>query len=211
MTSHMFNRLPTVACLLVVPALFPTVAAAGIVDSVRAKYGDNASVQTDVTVTISWKAREKEESRSGRLWLAPGDRFRIEMDNTVWTCDGQTLWQYGAGSGQVIIKRLHDVDLSSHPSKVFATYLTKKYVVASEDQRQAVLVWKADSAAASTAPYREVTLMVDKSDCTITKLSMTDKSGNVNTYAFRKTRFGAIAPEKFVFAVPKGARVLDSR
>jgi outer membrane lipoprotein-sorting protein len=183
-----------------------------LLDQVRQKYHAKASVEAEFGLTINWNVREKIENRNGRLLFAAGDKFRVELDNTVWVCDGQTFWQYSAATNQVIIKRLLDVDLSTHPSQILSTYLNKyQYALKEENDKQAVLAWKADSAGVKN-PYQSITLVVDKKEVLVNKLVVVDRSGNESTYTFKKTKFGITPPPgSFEFEVPAGARILDTR
>jgi len=184
----------------------------GVLETIRAAYGSERTLSTDFDLTILWKVREKQESKSGRMQLAPGDRFRVEMGSATWACDGQTVWQYSSQTNQVVVKRLLDFDISSHPSQMLATYVRGyDYRVLEEDERQATLQWEADSAQAS-ASYRLITLTFDKRKGVVSSLVVIDRHGNQSTYTFKRTAFGESMPRStFEFAIPKGADVLDER
>jgi len=183
-----------------------------IIEQVRRNYNPQTVIEADIVLTIDWKVREKQEQKQGHITLAPGDRFRVELDNTIWVCNGQTFWQYNSATGQVIIKRLLDVDLSSHPSQLFETYLrTYRYEVAQQDADRAVLAWKADSSSAGSF-YTSITLSVDRKKTILQSIAVVDRNGNASTYEFRKTRLGGdVQKSRFEFETPKGAHVLDTR
>jgi outer membrane lipoprotein-sorting protein len=185
---------------------------AGIVETVRERYGSATAITTDIDLTILWKVREKQESRSGTMQLAKGDKFRVELGPTVWVCNGQTVWQYSSASNQVVVKRLLDFDLSSQPSQMLQTFVHDyDYRVLEETDKQAVLFWEADSSHASSF-YRTVTAFYDKRKNVISSFVLIDRHGNESTYRFSKTILGASIPrETFEFAIPKGAHVLDER
>jgi outer membrane lipoprotein-sorting protein len=185
---------------------------AGVVETIRATYGAQTTLTTDFDLTIFWKVREKQESNSGGMQLAPGDRFRVELGPTTWVCDGQTVWQYSTKTNQVVIKRLLDFDISTHPSQMLATYvLGYDYRVLEENERQATLQWEADSAEAS-AFYQQITLTFDKRKNVVVSLVVIDRHGNQSTYQFKRTVFGEQMPRStFELAIPKGADVLDER
>ncbi len=187
-------------------------AAATIIDTLRTRYGSAATISTDLGLTILWKVREKQESKTGSMKLATGDRFRVELGPTTWVCDGQTVWQYSSASNQVVIKRLLDFDLSSHPSQMLATFVNGyEYRVLENTARQAVLSWEADSSEAASF-YRSITVFYDKHKGTISSFALIDRHGNESTYQFTKTVLGGPIPrETFEFAIPKGAHVLDER
>jgi outer membrane lipoprotein-sorting protein len=197
-----------------VPLLFcPSPAAAGIVETIRQRYNGATSFSADVDLSIRWAVREKTESHAGKLWLAPGDKFRVELGPTTWVSDGTAVWQYDSKTGQVIIRRLKDIDLADHPSQLLSTYLNGyTYQVTQDTERQAVLQWQADSAARVSSLYQSITIYYDKLKSAVTSLLVVDRQQNESTYLFKRTVFGAAPPpEVFTFVVPKGARVLDER
>jgi outer membrane lipoprotein-sorting protein len=212
--SRSSQNINLVACVILILLSLATVYSASlpILDQIRAKYTAKTTVDADFNVSIYWKVREKTETKSGHLCFAPGDKFKAELDNTTWVSNGQTFWQYSSANNQVIIKNLIDVDLSSHPSQILSTYLTKyTYKIKEENEKQAVLIWTADSAAAKNF-YQSITLWAEKADASVTKLVVIDRQGNESTYQFKKVKFGiAIPPNTFEFEVPKDASILDTR
>jgi outer membrane lipoprotein-sorting protein len=184
--------------------------AATIVDTLRTRYGSAQTISTDLDLTILWKVREKQESKSGSMQLAAGDRFRVVLGPTTWVCNGQTVWQYSSATNQVVVKRLLDFDLSSHPSQMLSTFVNGyAYRVQENTEKQAVLLWEADSTQ-SASFYRSISVFYDKRKGAISSFAMTDRHGNQSTYQFSKTVLSAPIPrETFEFAIPKGAHVLD--
>jgi outer membrane lipoprotein-sorting protein len=204
---------PLCLCAFAPLLFYPSPAAAGIVETIRQRYSGAASFSADVDLSVRWLVREKTESHSGKLWLAPGDRFRVELGPTTWVSDGKALWQYNSQMGQVIIRRLKDIDLADYPSQLLSTYLNGyTYQVLEDTERQAVLRWQADSAARASSLYQAITIHYDKKKCAVTSLLVVDRQQNESTYLFKRSTFGAApGPAVFTFDVPKGARVLDER
>lgn len=185
---------------------------ADIIETIRNKYNANAPISSELTLNIYWSVREKEETRTGELFLAPGDKFRVELDRSTWVCDGQTVWQYNRNTNQVIIKRLLDIDLSSHPSQILKRYLSDyEYQIREKTDRRAVAVWQADSSDAG-AEYRAITVEIDAKRALIERLVTVDSRGNRAAYVFSDTEIGAEIPaETFTFTIPRGVDVLDTR
>jgi outer membrane lipoprotein-sorting protein len=202
-------RVLTAICVVAATA---ATTSAGIVEDLRSKYAGKGTIVVEFDLTILWKVREKQESRSGRMQLAPGDKFRVELGATTWACNGQTVWQYSTKTKQVVIKRLLDFDLSSHPSQILATYVNDyDYGVLEENDRQAVLQWESLEGDAKSF-YRSITIYYDKHKGAMSSLILVDRHGNESTYLFKRTVFGEkIARETFQFAIPKGVDVLDER
>ena len=185
-----------------------------IMKTVRALYSGKTPIETTFDLHILWKVREKEESKTGRLCIASGDKFRAELGAQSWVCDGQTYWEASRDGNnvQVVIKRAADIDLSMHPSQVLHTYLAKFTFGLKEQKGNLTKVeWKADSLAES-AEVAGIELSIDMKSGFIKALHIVDKSGNESDYRFKKTKIPAKLPGNiFEYAIPKGASVLDMR
>jgi outer membrane lipoprotein-sorting protein len=183
-----------------------------IVKELQQKYAIDKGLELHFDLAIFWAVREKTEKKKGVLYLAPDDKFRAEVDNTVWVSDGTTYWQYSQGTNQVIIKDLLDVDLSMHPSQAVAEYFTSyDYTVKEQNDDRITLVWNAPEGDPAISE-KSIRVRVDPEKKLIKQLQIVDRSGNTSTYTFTKTRVGVtIAPEKFTFLTPQGANVLDTR
>ncbi len=200
-----------IACIVSLAAMAVGVEA-GIVETLKQKYAGDQTIVADFDLTILWKIREKQETKSGRLHLAPGDKFRVELGPTTWVCNGQTVWQYSEKANQVVIKRLLDYDLSQQPSQLLSTFVNDyDYDVLEQNDRQAILQWEADSGDGQ-AFYRTVTIYYDMRKQSLSSLILVDRHGNESTYLFKRTAFGKDIPKDvFEFEIPKGVHVLDDR
>jgi outer membrane lipoprotein-sorting protein len=206
----MMKQRGAICVLLLAMAWLPV--RADLIQQLRERYAAGATLTTEFDLTILWKVREKQESSSGRLFLAPGDKFRVELGPTTWVCDGQTVWQYSSRTKQVLIKRLLDIDLAAHPSQILSRYVSDyEYRVLEDTDKRAILQWEADTG--SPPPlYTSITIHYDKAEDAISSLVVIDRHGNESTYLFKKTTFGSEIPRKvFEFEVPKGVEVLDER
>jgi outer membrane lipoprotein-sorting protein len=203
-------------------ALFTCIAAAnagtsqetGIVSRVLKNYSGSVSLSTSFEVKILWKVREKEEIKRGKIMCAPGDRFRIELGDSKWVCDGTTLWQYDKTVAQVVIQRLSSCDPSLLPSKMLSKYLTMyTFKEQGTKGKNIVFEWVSDSSSTpQKGDARRISFTVDPKNAIVKELLVVDKSGNESMYTFHGTAFGD-APEAraFSFDIPKGARILDER
>jgi outer membrane lipoprotein carrier protein len=200
------RHLPVLACGFAALPCLP--AEPAIMSRVRAAYANAATLQTDFSLDIYWQVREKTERRTGKIFLVKDDKFRVEIDKTLWVSDGSTCWQYSTGSRQVTIKRLQDIDISALPSHVLSSYVRRgRYRLKGESDREITVESEPDSARA-----QPVTLRIDKKSALVTSLQLSDANGNRSTYTFTKTLLGApISREKFTFAPPADAEVLDLR
>jgi outer membrane lipoprotein-sorting protein len=185
-----------------------------IMKAVRSKYNATTSLEARFDLHIFWKVREKEEANSGKIYFAPGDKFRVEAGKTAWVSNGETFWQSDKDDKgvQVVIKRLSEVSVSMLPTHILNTYVADyRYRLTQENATAAIVEWKADSLAMKTQAS-VIRLSIDKKSGTITSLFIIDDSGNESTYSFKKTQFPAKLSETlFEFVPPKGASIFDMR
>ncbi len=213
-TRKLYSRiLPAVAFILTFFAAVHAVSDADrLTSQIRSNYSPENGLKVDFDMEIFWAVREKTEEKDGTLYLMPGDKFRLEVGNVTYVCDGVTYWQYSKNSSQVIIKNLLDVDLSMHPSQVISTYLDDfTYIVENQDEKSATLSWKPEDTQGN-APAKSIRVDIDKQRGTLKRIEVVDKSGNRTRYRFKKTKLNADIPaDRFTFQIPEDARVLDTR
>jgi len=176
----------------------------------RKNYSPETALSAKFALTIYWSVREKKETKKGRIILAPGDRFRVTVDKETFVSDGETFRQYSAGTNQLVVKRLADVDRSTLPSQIFARCLAAyPFRVVERKKGLARFAWTSDSAG---TPYKEIRVEVQEKARRITRCVLTDNNGNTFTYDFTATVFGETFPKgRFAFDVPKNARIVDMR
>ncbi len=185
-----------------------------IMKNVRTLYNAKTSLETKFDLHIFWKVREKEETKTGKIFIAPGDKFRAQLGNALWVCNGETYWQCEQDDRgtQVVVKRLAEVNVAMHPSHVLSRYVGD-YVYRMKEDRGgiAVVEWTADSLA-NQSEAAVIRLSIEKKSGKIATLFVIDKSGNESTYTFKKTKFPASVPDKtFDYAPPQGASIIDMR
>lgn len=188
-----------------------------VMNLVRKNYSGKTSIESQFDLTIYWAIREKESTKSGKLFLAPGEKFRVDLGKETFVSDGKSFWQYSETNNQVVIRNLSEIDLSMQPSHLLSTFLTGRTFTLNKSENGMVeLVWnhaptEEDSFKSSTS-YTSVTVLVEEKSGIVKTLKMTDSNGNVNTYVFKKTVVGKSVPDKvFRFKAPKGVEVLDMR
>lgn len=202
-----------------IPVLLFVVVSAGavfaeeptIVEEVRRKYENAQTLEAAFDLNIYWAVREKEEKKEGRIWVGPSDKFRAELNDALWVCNGRTFWQYSGHSKQVIIKNLLDVDLAFHPSRILSTYLVEPTFKKVKDDGRMAIVTSVPSEDAK-AHVSSITLTIDTKSKDVKQIVVVDKNGNTSTYTFKKIKINpSLSEDTFTFEPPDDAQVLDMR
>lgn len=167
------------------------------------------SFQTQFDLDIFWSIREKNEHKTGTLYLNPQEKFRIDLGGETFVSNGQTYWHYNKKVNQVTIDRAVNAELPFQPSELFRKYLSYNFTQVEKTSSETILESKTDPSEKSA--YLSIKVWADNASGKINKLQLTDRNENVNTYTFRKTVFGAKIPAGvFNFDVPKDAQVLNN-
>lgn len=179
---------------------------------IKKRYNPQATIEAQIDMTLYWSVREREEKKSGKIALAPEEKFRVDLGSETLVSDGKTYWQYSKKNSQVIIKNLSDIDLSWHPSGLLSSFLTGyPYEIKEKSGSETVLFWSAGTEN-TTSDYTDITVTAETKSGIVKKLRLTDRNGNIHTYTFKKTVFGAKIPaEVFRFEIPKEVQVHDDR
>jgi outer membrane lipoprotein carrier protein len=62
-------------------------------------------------------------SQQGKLVVAEGDKFKLELAGIKFYSDGESMWQHNVEQKQVLIKLVEDLSSSLHPSELLFKYL----------------------------------------------------------------------------------------
>ncbi len=175
------------------------------------KYTSGSFIEAQFQLHTWWSVRERDETKKGRIFLAPQNSFRVELGNDILVSDGTTYWQYNKAGKQVVIDNFCNLELSYHPSQLLSAFLTGySYKEVETSAAGTVLKWSADDSTKSQ--YKEIEIRVITKSGEVQQLKITDRNDNIQTYSFKKTVFGAKIPkEVFTFEVPEDAQVLDNR
>jgi outer membrane lipoprotein-sorting protein len=197
--------------LFAVPVLELLAAEPAVCEKLRRHYADTTHLQIDFEQSIYWSVREKTSKKRGSAVLAPENRFRVEIGNDLWVCDGVTCSHYNKENNQVIIRNFSDLDITTQPSHLLSTLLTNyRFEEKSTKGKEMTLVWHPDSAA--SREYTAITLTVIEATGTVTSLTFTDTNSNIHTYQFKNTIFGRKVPAAtFEFEAPNNAHIIDHR
>ncbi len=152
-------------------------------------------------------------SQNGKLLVADGDRFVLEMAGIRFYSDGESLWQYNVEQKQVLVKAVEDLSSSLHPSELLFKYLNCNALELSEGvfagQKRWVL--KLDPAGYA-GQFTQMEVWLSKKDFSPVRLFTVDPSGNGSWYNIVNLKVvKKVAPEDFKFKPVAGVDEIDMR
>ena len=118
-------------------------------------------------------------SQDGKLLVAEGDRFVLEMAGIKFYSDGESLWQHNVEQKQVLIKAVEDLSSSLHPSELLFKYLNCKAKSISEGEFGGEKLWvlKLDPSKYA-GQFTQMEVWLSKKDFSPKRLFTVDPSGN---------------------------------
>lgn len=152
-------------------------------------------------------------SQDGKLLVAEGDRFVLEMAGIKFYCDGESLWQHNVEQKQVLIKAVEDLSSSLHPSELLFKYLNCKAKSISEGEFGGEKLWvlKLDPSKYA-GQFTQMEVWLSKKDFSPKRLFTVDPSGNGSWYNIVNLKvMKKVSAEDFKYKPIKGVDEIDMR
>ena len=152
-------------------------------------------------------------SQDGKLLVAEGDRFVLEMAGIKFYSDGESLWQHNVEQKQVLIKAVEDLSSSLHPSELLFKYLNCKAKSISEGEFGGEKLWvlKLDPSKYA-GQFTQMEVWLSKKDFSPKRLFTVDPSGNGSWYNIVNLKvMKKVSAEDFKYKPIKGVDEIDMR
>ena len=152
-------------------------------------------------------------SQDGKLLVAEGDRFVLEMAGIKFYSDGESLWQHNVEQKQVLIKAVEDLSSSLHPSELLFKYLNCKAKSISEGEFGGEKLWvlKLDPSKYA-GQFTQMEVWLSKKDFSPKRLFTVDPSGNGSWYNIVNLKvMEKVSAEDFKYKPIKGVDEIDMR
>lgn len=122
-------------------------------------------------------------SSKGKLLVAEGDKFKLEMLGINFYSDGESLWQWNVEQKQVLIKAVEDLSSTLHPSELLFKYLNCKATSVSEGtfNNQKLWVLKLDPSKYA-GQFTQMEVWLNQKDFSPVRLFTMDPEGNTSWY-----------------------------
>lgn len=152
-------------------------------------------------------------SQDGKLLVAEGDRFVLDMAGIKFYSDGESLWQHNIEQKQVLIKAVEDLSSSLHPSELLFKYLNCKAKSISEGEFGGEKLWvlKLDPSKYA-GQFTQMEVWLSKKDFSPKRLFTVDPSGNGSWYNIVNLKvMKKISMDDFKYKSIKGVDEIDMR
>ena len=185
-----------------------------IVRKVHEKYQKLKTLRVDFVQSIYWSLAEEEQQVEGTLYLADGNRYRVETDNQIIVTDGQTVWTYSKDRNQVIIN-----DLSASKENPLPRDLLLKYThdfnarLIGETRFNGRPCYEIEFIPKAEEDFIVRTrIWVDKKRWLALKIEQEDINENITRYVLKNFQIDRPLDENlFTFEIAKDMEVIDLR
>lgn len=149
----------------------------------------------------------------GLLKIAEGNRFRFESDALVAVCDGTTLWQWNGSTNQVLIHAAGRVDPAGLPTGILEAALKGSETSATPAtlEGRALQKLELDNSRPPLSRFVRAWMWVDPGSLRPVRLEVEEAQGTRTAWTLRKIEGYKSKASDFVYAVPRGADVVDMR
>ena len=167
----------------------------------------------DFRVQVFYADSPDINSGSGKLLVADGDRFKLDMMGIRFYSDGQNLWQWNVDQNQVLIKAVEDLSSALHPSELLFKYLNCKAIGLAEGEynKQKLWVLKLDPSKYK-GQFTQMEVWLSKKDFSPVRLQTVDPEKNVSWYNITNLKvMQKVSTEDFRYKSQKNVDEIDMR
>lgn len=167
----------------------------------------------DFRVQVYYADSPDINSSSGKLLVADGDRFMLNMMGIRFYSDGKSLWQWNVEQKQVLIKDVDDLSSTLHPSELLFKYLNCKATSLSEGEfsNQKLWVLKLDPSKYK-GQFTQMEVWLSKKDFSPVRLQTVDPEKNTSWYNIINLKvMQKVSPDDFRYKSQKDVDEIDMR
>ena len=189
------------------------VTASEAMDKSKAWFKSGKAWSLDFKVQVFYSDSPDIASQNGKLLVADGDRFVLDMAGIKFYSDGESLWQYNMEQKQVLIKSVEDLSSSLHPSELLFKYLNCKANEISEGVFGGQKLWvlKLDPSKYE-GQFTQMEVWLSQKDFSPVRLYTVDPSGNGSWYNIVNLKVvKSVAASDFKYKPVKGVDEIDMR
>ena len=164
--------------LLVATQVVLAVTASEAMEKSKAWFKSGKAWSLDFRVQVFYADSPDIASQNGKLLVADGDRFVLDMAGIKFYSDGESLWQHNIEQKQVLIKAVEDLSSSLHPSELLFKYLNCKAneIAEGEFGGQKLWVLKLDPSKYA-GQFTQMEVWLSKKDFSPVRLFTVDRPG----------------------------------
>ena len=158
-------------------------AADKLLNVISNRYKNFKTIKADFIYSIESKAENMSEKQKGSIYVK-GNKFRLDIADQIIMCDNKTVWTYSKEANEV---QVNNYDAKKAPIRLddlFTMYdkgFLSKIMETKKDGKNEVALLEL-TPKDKKKNFFKIKLTVDKTNQTITKSQVFEKSGTIHTY-----------------------------
>ena len=208
------------ALLIIVLVPFFTIAqkdkaADKLLSTVSSRYKKFKTIKADFTYSIESKMDKAQEKQNGVIYTK-GNKFKLDIAGQLIVCDNATVWTYSKEVNEVQINHYNPKQATIRLDDIFTMYdkgFLYKIIEEKKDGAKELAIVELTPKDKKKNFYK-IKLTIDKTNQSIIKSVVFDKSGNIHTYTITNQVPNIKVNDKFFTFDPKsykGVEVIDLR
>lgn len=154
-----------------------------LLNTISNRYKNFKTIKADFIYSIESKAEKINEKQKGSLYVK-GNKFRLDISEQIILCDNKTIWTYSKEVNEVQVNTYDPKKAPIRLDDLFTMYnkgfLSKIIETKKEGKNDIVVVELTPKDKKKN--YFKIKLTIDKTNQTIIKSQVYEKSGTVHTY-----------------------------
>ena len=179
-----------------------------IFKALKDKYGNLESISADFSLSNNSVVK-------GKFLAKSGNKYIMQMDNRIITCNGSTLWNYSIRQNNVVISKFEEMSDEVSVEKILFDLingykiLEAKKEVSSGKQSNFVVTLQKNST--SDNVLNKVKIWVNPKNYIINSIGI-DRGGDFEIWNLSNLKINPkLDNNKFEFSIPKNAEQIDLR
>ncbi len=158
-------------------------AADKLLNVISNRYKNFKTIKADFIYSIESKAENISEKQKGSIYVK-GNKFRLDIADQIIMCDNKTVWTYSKEANEV---QVNNYDAKKAPIRLddlFTMYdkgFLSKILEAKKEGKSEIALLEL-TPKDKKKNFFKIKLTVDKTNQTITKSQVFEKSGTIHTY-----------------------------
>lgn len=186
-----------------------------LLNTVSTRYKKFKSIKADFTYHIESKADNMTEKQRGVIFIK-GNKFKLDIAGQLIICDNAQLWTYSKEVNEVQLSTYNPKQATIRLEDIFTMYDKGFIYKIAEEKKEG----NRELAVVELSPkdkkksFYKIKLTIDRTNQTILKSVVYDKSGTTHTYTISNQYPNVKLEDKFFTFDPKkypGVEVIDLR
>lgn len=181
--------------VLMVLAFFTTIAVAQnkpaptdkaadkLLNLISNRYKNFKTIKADFTYSIESKAENINEKQKGSIYVK-GNKFRLDIADQIILCDNKTIWTYSKDANEVQVNNYDPKKAPIRLDDIFTMYdkgFLSKIIETKKEGKNEIAVIEL-TPKDKKKNFFKIKLTIDKTNQTITRSQVFEKSGAIHTY-----------------------------